>query len=186
MKTDQGEQVDWESWLGEYGNRLLLFARQQARSQEDAEDILQEALVRLARKVQDGSFEGGPTEWVSYVYASIRRLAIDFGRKEDRRRNREDLSVKDERGDEGMVQHRDPWFTSDAADGELRDLVQDALSKIPPKFAEVITMKIWGEMTLQQIADILEVPMNTVASRYRYGIEQLRRKMEGRNDIEEF
>ncbi|MFP6881950.1 MAG: sigma factor, partial [Roseibacillus sp.] len=41
----------WRDWLSEHGPKLLLFARQQTRRQEDAEDILQEALVKLAKKV---------------------------------------------------------------------------------------------------------------------------------------
>ena len=40
-------------------------------------------------------------------------------------------------------------------------------------------------MTFQQISETLDIPMNTIASRYRYGIEQLRRRLEGRNDIED-
>ena len=48
------ETSRWREWLREHGARLLLFARQQSRRQEDAEDILQEALVKLARKVSRG------------------------------------------------------------------------------------------------------------------------------------
>lgn len=177
-------QPDWNAWLQENGSRLLLFARQQSRSQEDAEDILQEALIRLARKLADGSFDGGASEWTSYVFASIRRLAIDFGRKEDRRRRREDLVVRDEDGESDGI-FADPWFNSASSDDELRKLVEAALKKIPSKFAEVIVLKIWNNMTFQQISDTLEIPMNTIASRYRYGIEQLRRRLEGSQDIED-
>ena len=41
---DLSEQ--WRNWLAEYGNRLMLFARQQTRCEADAEDVLQMALVK--------------------------------------------------------------------------------------------------------------------------------------------
>ena len=73
------EGSHWREWLREHGSRLLLFARQQTRRQEDAEDILQEALVKLARKVDHGSFVGGQKAWMPFLYTQIRREAIDLG-----------------------------------------------------------------------------------------------------------
>src|SRR6476620_7965210 len=80
----------WRSWLEAYGPRLLLFARQQTRSHEDAQDIFQDALVKLAEKLREGEFVGGQEAWMPYLYTAIRRLAIDLSRRDDRRRRRED------------------------------------------------------------------------------------------------
>ena len=44
----------WREWLEAHGGKLLLFARQQTRRAEDAEDVLQEALVKLSKKVEEG------------------------------------------------------------------------------------------------------------------------------------
>lgn len=166
----------WREWLAEHGSRMLLFARQQTRTAEDAEDILQDALVKLARKVDEGSFDGGQESWKPYLYTAIRRLAIDLGRKNDRRSKREEKSEADRRGETGGIS--DPWFASDAPNQEARDLLESGLRKLPPKFAEVIIMKIWGEHTFAEIGEILGVSLNTVASRYRYGLERLRRALE--------
>ena len=87
----------WREWLREHGPKLLLFARQQTRRQEDAEDILQEALVKLARKVDEGSFVGGQGAWMPFLYTQVRREAIDLGRRNDRRKKREEaVSPEDE------------------------------------------------------------------------------------------
>jgi RNA polymerase sigma-70 factor (ECF subfamily) len=43
----------------------------------------------------------------------------------------------------------------------------------------VVTLKIWGELTFEEIAQVLEVPANTAASRYRYGLEALRKTLKG-------
>ena len=67
---------DWKAWLDEHGPRLLLFARQQTRSQQDAEDILQDALVKLVDKLESGQFSGGQEAWMPYLYTTLRRLSL--------------------------------------------------------------------------------------------------------------
>ena len=174
----------WGQWLTENGARMLLFARQQSRSAEDAEDILQEALVKLARKVQEGSFEGGQESWRPFLYTTIRRLAIDLGRKNDRRSKREKKSEADRQSETGGIS--DPWFHSDTSNEETRSLLEVELKKLPAKFSEGIILKVWGNHTFAEIGEMLGVSLNTVASRYRYGLERLRRALENnrfRNDI---
>ncbi len=172
-----GDARSWEAWLKEHASRIFLFARQQARSPEDAEDIVQEALVRLARKEASGEFIGGRDAWLPYVYASIRRIAIDFSRRDDRRTRREQSSADDE-----LSPSAAPWLDSESGEDELRDLLELQLKKLPAKFSEVIILKIWGEQTFQQIADTLGISLNTVASRYRYGLEQLRKAISVQKD----
>lgn len=141
VDEESSHLLSWDEWLREHASQLLLFARQQSRSPEDAEDILQDALVRLARKEASGEFVGGQEAWLSYVFASIRRLAVDYGRKSDRRQKREDEACASER-DEDV--YTDPWFSSAAADEELKQFMEMQLRKLPSKFSEVIVLKIWG------------------------------------------
>ena len=42
-------------------------------------------------------------------------------------------------------------------------------------FREVVTLKVWGELSFAEIAAVLEIPANTAASRYRYGLAELRK-----------
>ena len=173
----------WRDWLAEHGGKLLLFARQQTRRAEDAEDALQEALIKLAKKVDTGSFVGGQEAWLPFLYTQIRREAIDMGRRNDRRRKREETVVEDERC--GEVRE-DAWFQSAGYGDERDQMIEVALKDLPKKFSEVITMKVWGERTFAEIGEILGISLNTAASRYRYGIEALRKKLTGarlRGDI---
>jgi RNA polymerase sigma-70 factor, ECF subfamily len=169
--------AEWRAWLEEFGPRLLLFARQQTRSSEDAEDILQEALVKLVEKLRADEFVGGRESWMPYLYTTLRRLAIDLSRREDRRKRREDTSSADSEVERDGAFH--PWFEGDASDDETRDQLEHALKEIPQKFAEVIVMKIWGERTFAEIGDALGISQNTAASRYRYGLEALKRQLGG-------
>jgi len=167
----------WRSWLEAHGPRLLLFARQQTRSQEDAQDIFQDALVKLAEKLRTGEFVGGQEAWMPYLYTAIRRLAIDLSRRDDRRRRREDTVGLEADLDQREASH--PWFESEASDDETRAQLEASLKELPPKFAEVIIMKIWGERTFAEIGESLGISQNTAASRYRYGLEALQRKLGG-------
>lgn len=180
VQRDEGAMpspAEWRTWLEEFAPRLLLFTRQQTRSQEDAEDILQEALVKLVEKLRADEFVGGRESWMPYLYTAIRRLAIDLSRREDRRRRREDASSADEE----LIREDDfhPWFEGDASEEETRTQLERALKEIPEKFAEVIVMKIWGERTFAEIGEALEISQNTAASRYRYGLEALKRQLSG-------
>ena len=167
--------VSWSEWLHQHGSKLLLFARQQTRSIADAEDVLQDALVKLAKKEAEGTFDGGQASWLPYLYTSIRRCAIDLGRKEDRRSKREEKSETNKIIQYG--EYIDPWFDSNSADDESRQYLESGLKKLPEKFASVITLKIWGELTFAEIGKKLNISQNTAASRYRYGLEALKKHL---------
>lgn len=165
----------WREWLEENGPKLLLFARQQTRSQEDAKDVFQDALVKLVEKVRTGEFIGGKEAWMPYLYTAIRRLAIDLSRRDDRRKRRED-NVS---GDAEALQFDlfQPWFESETSEDETRLQLELGLKELPEKFSEVIIMKIWGERTFAEIGETLAISQNTAASRYRYGLEALKRNL---------
>jgi len=165
----------WREWLAEHAPRLILFARQQTRSAEDAEDIVQDALVKLVEKLDSGEFVGGQEAWMPYLFTAIRRLAIDLGRRDDRRKRREDVVGGEAETDQKEAFH--PWFESESSDDETRQLLEAGLKELPPKFAEVVIMKIWGERTFAEIGEALEISQNTAASRYRYGLEALKKKL---------
>lgn len=171
----------WYDWLSEHGSRMLLFARQQTRTVQDAEDILQDCLVKLARMVDEGTFDGGEAQWRPFLYTAIRRRAIDLGRRNDRRSKREEKSEADRLTYNGGFV--DPWFEKSHTNDESRVQLEAGLKKLPEKFSEVIVMKIWGEHTFAQIAEILDTSLNTVASRYRYGLERLRKSLESKRSL---
>jgi RNA polymerase sigma-70 factor (ECF subfamily) len=56
---------------------------------------------------------------------------------------------------------------------EASEKVWLALRQLPTEQAEVVVLKIWEELTFQEISWTLEIPMPTAASRYRYAIAKL-------------
>ena len=89
-------------------------------------------------------------------------------RSQDRRSARE-LGVAEITGE--------TWFDTSVEERERARLIQEAMNKLPDIYREVITLKVWGELTFAEIAESLDIPANTAASRYRYGVEELRKVM---------
>lgn len=159
--NETSDQRCWEAWLGQHVPALLLFARQQSGSEADAQDLVQEAVVESWQRQECGEPPALPL-----VYATIRRRAIDRARADNRRANRESAVVAEVPGS---------WFDSAVEDRERTQLLQAAMKTLPEIYRAVITLKIWGELTFAEIGEALEIPANTAASRYRYGLEELRK-----------
>jgi RNA polymerase sigma-70 factor, ECF subfamily len=155
------QHADWRRWLDDHAPRFLLFARQQARYEADAQDLVQEAVVESCRRQTNG--EPPPP---ALVFATIRRRAIDLARSQDRRAGRE-LAAADP--------NPAPWFDTSVEERERNQLIQDAMTHLPEIYRQVLTLKVWGGLTFAEIADTLDIPANTAASRYRYGLTELRK-----------
>ena len=52
--------------------------------------------------------------------------------------------------------------------------VNEALSRLPEEQLTVVVLKVWQGMTFAEVAEALDIPANTAASRYRYAMEKLR------------
>lgn len=152
---------NWKTSFSELAPGLVLFARQWARSAADAEDIVQEAFVRFWRTQRDVSNRG-------LLYATVRSIALDFLRRDSRRARRE-FTVASE-----SDQTTQPTF--DIEDESQRELVA-ALDVLPPEQREVLTLKIWNDLTFAEIAKVLEISQNTAASRYRYALAALKKNL---------
>ena len=164
LKTPHADETaDWRDWIAEHGPRLLLCARQYTRTPADAEDALQEALVRYWKRQRHL-----PGDRNALILTSLRRAAIDRARSESRRMNREQAM---------LVLEGDPveWF--DPTPGERERAVESALRRIPPEQREVVVLKIWGDLTFDEIGRQLEISPNTAASRYRYALIALKKHL---------
>jgi len=154
-------ETDWEQWLAKHTPVFLLFARQQARCEADAQDLVQEAILECWRR---NANQAPPA---ALVFATLRRRAIDLGRREDRRAGREAAAG---------VDSPQSWFEPVVEERERGRLIEEAMRALPEIYREVVTLKVWGGLTFAEIAAALEIPANTAASRYRYGLAELRQR----------
>ena len=163
--TDAHAEQDWRAWFAEHGARLRLIARQWTRCDADADDVLQEAFVRFWRHQRH--LPGDPN---ALVVTSIRRAALDHHRRRDRRTLREQAVA----ADADLVGDFEP-----EADPRLAALAR-SLPALPPEQREVVVLKVWGDLTFEQIGAQLDISPNTAASRWRYAMEALRRLIAAR------
>ena len=124
--------ANWSAWLAEHSPKLMLFARTQTRSEADAEDVLQEAIVEAARKSH-----GVPPD-LPLVYVTLRRRAVDLARSTDRRTAREETVIE-------ITENY--WFDDRIEQQETARLIDRAMKRMPKKFREVVMLKIWSELT---------------------------------------
>lgn len=152
--------ADKTDWLHEHGPRLMLLARQWARSYADAEDVFQEAFARFWQR------RNQVRDPIAYVYQCVRRVAIDSKRASQKM---------------GELDANDPpMFVAPHDDVEQKEesiLLEEALSRLGDEQREILVMKTWGDLTFAQIGEVLGIPRRTAQSRHRAALNELRLMM---------
>lgn len=161
--------MEWERLYERHAAGLLLYARQWFRDTTDAEDVVQDGFVRCWRAWRDGRL--GEDRETAALYAHVRYAALDRLRSGQRRKHRE------ERAAERLYGDGTSWFECSLGREELASAVEQVLAALPDEQREVVVMRIWGGLKHREIAESLNIPLNTAAARYRYGLAALRRNL---------
>jgi RNA polymerase sigma-70 factor (ECF subfamily) len=143
------------------------------KNPDDAADLAQEAFVRLFRALPQYNGESRFTTW-------LYRLVVNLGRDELRKRGRQvpiALSAADDDGQDDLasVADDDRWSDPSLAldSRELRDNVRQALAQLEEHYRLVLTLYYFDDMKYSDIAEVLDIPLNTVKSHIRRGKERL-------------
>jgi RNA polymerase sigma-70 factor (ECF subfamily) len=152
---------DWNGWFDRHGPALLLLARQWVPAVADAEDVVQEAFARFWRSRHRAA------EPSAYLYACVKRAALEWLRGRQRRARREERAARPEAVGDA------PFFAGTHGSERGRQ-IEAALAGLPEGQREVLVLKTWGGLTFQQIGAALGLSANTAASRYRYALDKLR------------
>jgi RNA polymerase sigma-70 factor (ECF subfamily) len=128
-----------------------------------AEDCLHDAFVDFAAAVPALRIHGNLR---SYLISCVANKARDLLRKNAR------LSDADPAQVSSAANADDPSEQLIVDEGARQ--VFDALGKLPCQQREVFVLHVQGDLTFREIADTLGESINTVQSRYRYGMEKLR------------
>lgn len=144
------------------------------RNPEDAADLTQEACIRLCRALPQYNGESRFTTW-------LYRLVVNLCRDELRRRGRQVTIIT---GSQDADDEYDPLSTV-ADDGmwgspsrmledqERRNEVRRALEQLDTHYRLALTLYYFEDMKYVEIAEILDLPLNTVKSHIRRGKEHL-------------
>ncbi|MCP5521333.1 MAG: sigma-70 family RNA polymerase sigma factor [Verrucomicrobiales bacterium] len=164
----EGEQhnLEWRELLEEWGARLLLFARQQTPEPAEAEDLVQEALVRFWKARSRGAAFEPPL-----LFTLVRRIAIDRARQLHRRRVQQETLA----AEAGV--NREGWFDPPLEERERAACLEAALRGLPGEQREVVVLRVWGGLTFEQVGETLAISPHTAASRYRYALGHMRKTL---------
>jgi RNA polymerase sigma-70 factor, ECF subfamily len=143
---------------------LFALALSITRCPARAEDAVQEAFARLW-KLRDP-----PTrDLEAYVFRAVRNAALDQVRRQN--------TAVEELEAVSIYDLRQLSAESDAIRVERQQTIREALEKLEDADRQVVVLRIYGELTFQEMAQVLDQPLATVASRYRRALDKLRQQL---------
>ncbi len=150
---------DLEDLYLEHASALYAFLLNLTRNEAETKDLIQEVFCLLASR--PGLLAGveKPRAWM--MQAAWRRW-IDRRRRDNVRREYAEVQ---------------PVVFADAVDPDeaaFREALGGALKELPQDQRAVVHLKLWEHLTFLEISEVLDIPPNTAASRYRYGLDKLR------------
>lgn len=170
-----GDQEAFEEIVIHFQHRLYQVCYRMLNNAAEAEDIAQEAFVRAYVNLESYDQKRKFSTW---LYRIATNLCIDRIRKK-----KPDYHLDAEvPGTEGL-----DMYSQIAADQELpeeevekmemQERIQYEVSRLPDKYRTIIILRYMEDLQLQEIADILEMPLGTVKTRVHRGREALRQQM---------
>jgi RNA polymerase sigma-70 factor, ECF subfamily len=163
-----GSHREFESCLAECGPLAFRVAQGVLRNPADAEDVAQEALLRAYQKFDRLK---DVTRFRAWLVRITFRLALDRWRSARRRELRETEWALPGR-------HAAPPSTEDlAASSVFHARLEKALEELPEKLRLVLLLAAIEGYTLEEVAEMLSVPVGTVKSRLFHGRKALAEKL---------
>jgi RNA polymerase sigma-70 factor, ECF subfamily len=157
---------DLERLYDDHAQAVYSFLASLTRSDADGRDLLQDLFVKLARNprlLRDVRHER------SFLLRMAHNAVIDLARRRAARGAHETDTPA-----EAVIL----FAPADDPDTQgFRDALTAALGELPPDQRAVVHLKLWEGLTFEEIAGTLSIPLNTAASRYRYGLDKLRARL---------
>ncbi len=155
-----------ERLYDEHAPALFAFLLNFTRDESDTRDVLQEIFVKLARQPD---LLANAREERPFLLRLAHNAAIDLMRRRGTRAKHHEQF--------GAEQLSAFATTSGPDEAAFRTELASALGELPADQRAVVHLKLWAGLTFEEIAATLEIPLNTAASRYRYGLDKLRARL---------
>jgi len=175
VRLRRGDPQAMVSLLERYQHRLYRFLLRMVHEPATAEDLFQQTWLRVAENVKRFDPSRGFEPW---LFSIARNLTMDYFRR-----------VRPESLDEELpsgISRADtlPALQMSAVEILMREQrtnrLSQALSEMSPIYCEVLTLRFEEEMKLEEIAEVLSLPLSTVKTRLRRALEAMRQKLEHR------
>ncbi len=162
METMPAE-FDLERVYDAHAQALFGYLLNFTRDEQDTRDALQEVFIKIARQPE---VLATARDERAFLIRLARNIAIDLMRRRGARHKKH--------AQFGIEQISPFAPSADFDQAAFQTRLTAALGELPSEQREVVHLKLWTELTFEQIAATLDISPNTAASRYRYGLDKLR------------
>jgi RNA polymerase sigma-70 factor (ECF subfamily) len=174
-----GDERAYRDLVARYQRQVYSVALRMVRSAEDAEDVTQETFVRVFRSIEKYDPSRPFAAWLFTIAA---RLSIDHLRR--RRTRPVSLVQRDPESDEERTMDvEDPGPGPDelTSHSEEERRTTDLIDRLPPHYRIVVIMRHQQDLSYEEIAAALKVPLGTVKARIHRARSLLKLLMEDEN-----
>ena len=168
-----GNTQAFDVLVNRYRRAMLTVAQQIVRNPTDAEDVVQDALLR--------AFEALPqlsdlNRFGAWLHTITRNRALRYYR--NMRRYQPEENIEDYVDRERDTSAGDP--AKHVVEESTNQLVREAVEDLQPDYQVVLELYFWAEMPQKRMAEFLSLPLTTVKWRLRKAKEQLKTVLERR------
>ncbi|WP_110931341.1 RNA polymerase sigma factor [Paenibacillus bouchesdurhonensis] len=167
-RTAMGEQEAFELLVTRYHGPLLNFVTQQLKDRGKAEDIVQETFIRLIRHLRQ---YGGMEQLRAWLYKVAMNLCRDYWRSAAYRSEHTAAEEMPENADPA------PGAQEMLERQETAKQIAATLEYLPDVQQEVVRMRFFHDLKLQEIAELMEIPLSSVKSHLYGALRKLKRML---------
>ncbi|NWQ44471.1 RNA polymerase sigma factor SigW [Bacillus sp. EB106-08-02-XG196] len=171
----KGDQDAFAEIVEIYSNSIFQLGYRMLGNRHEAEDIAQEAFIRAYVNIKSFNQD---LKFSTWLFRIATNLCIDRIRKK-----KPDYYLDAEvSGTDGLTMYsqlssNSPLPENELESLELQETVQTEILKLPEKYRSVIVLKYMEELSLNEISEILDMPLGTVKTRIHRGREALRQQL---------
>jgi len=171
----KGDQSAFADIVEIYKDKVYQLCYRMLGNRHEAEDMAQEAFIRAYVNISRFNIN---LKFSTWLYRIATNLCIDRIRKK-----KPDYYLDAEvSGTDGLTMYSqvaaDTSLPEDDLENlELQETIQKEISKLPEKYRSVIVLKYIEELSLNEISEILDIPLGTVKTRIHRGREALRHQL---------
>jgi RNA polymerase sigma-70 factor, ECF subfamily len=180
-RCQEGEEEAFAALVRRHERRAWRVARQMVPSDEDAQDLAQEAFLRVFRSLERFDFQHEFTTW---LYRIVTNLCIDHLRKR-RPMVSTSASLDEDEGEWDLVDHRDERPSDRIESEETVSEVQACLDALAPHFQSVMVLRELEGLPCTEIAEIVGATHVTVRWRLHRGRKLFQEEWERRRRVAE-
>jgi RNA polymerase sigma-70 factor (ECF subfamily) len=175
--VQQGDEKAFAVLLGRYQNKLLRYGRKFLSSREDIEDIVQDVFIRTYQNIK--SFDA-TRKFSPWIYRIAHNTFVNALRDKER----DPIILLDLDALMAHPSHEDPREAHDRE--RLRIAIEKGLELLTPAYKEILILYYLEDLSYQEIADVLHLPVGTVGVRLRRAREMLKKYLSSMGNGFEF